>query len=126
MRRTCIVCSAHFEAKRRDAATCSATCRSNRRNGAARTNIVETELVKATRRELEAAGKLDTRLGQQAVILAARMSGTQTAAGVGTLSKELDRVVAAAVGVIAAAKTPSDKSDDVDEFRTRRDKKRAS
>jgi hypothetical protein len=126
MRRTCIVCRAHFEAKRRDAATCSATCRSNRRNGAARTNIVETPLVRATKAELEAAGKLDTRLGQQALILAARMSGTQTAAGVGTLSKELDRVVAAAVGAIAAAKPASSKGDDVDELRTRRDNKRAS
>ena len=95
MQRSCSVCGRDFEAKRKDAITCSATCRSNRRNGKSAIGNVDTPLVKATRAELQAAGKLDTRLGQQALVLAAAMSA---GAGAGPLSKELDRVMEAAIG----------------------------
>ncbi|WP_201029539.1 hypothetical protein [Mycolicibacterium canariasense] len=78
-------------------------------------------LVKATMVELEAAGKLDSMLGQQALALARRMSGEVT--GIAALSKELSRVMAAATantpGSVAAV------ADGIDELRARRDAKRA-
>ena len=95
MQRTCAVCGRDFDAKRKDAITCGATCRSNRRNGKSATTPTDTPLVRATRAELEAAGKLDTRLGQQALVLAVGMS---TGSGVGQFAaryraawKALDR-----------------------------------
>jgi len=121
VQRTCAVCGRDFDAKRKDAITCGATCRSNRRNGKSATTPTDTPLVRATRAELEAAGKLDTRLGQQALVLAAGMS---TGSGVGQLSKELDRVMEAAIGI--SVKPPAAGTGDaVDELRARRDAKRA-
>ena len=126
MQRTCSICGKSFTAKRKDARTCSATCRSNKRNGAKPAEVIESPLVRATRAELEAAGKLDTRLGQQALVLAARMSGTETPGGVGTLSKELDRVVSAAIGVVPPSAQPAaGTGDEIDELKSRRDAKRA-
>lgn len=122
MQRTCCVCGRDFEAKRKDAKMCGATCRSNKRNGATLGNPIETPLVKATRAELEVAGKLDTRHGQQALVLAAQMS---TGNSVGTLSKELDRVMAAATGITLSLNPTAGQGDDVDELRVRRNAKRA-
>lgn len=123
MQRTCDVCGADFEAKRKDAKTCSATCRSNKRNMSsppAPSEVGSNSLVKATTAELEAAGKVDTMLGQLAISLAGRMSGTTT--GLAALSKELREVTNAAIGVKAAGSAPV--VDDVDELRARRDAKR--
>lgn len=124
MQRSCSVCGRDFDAKRKDATTCGSTCRANRHRGKVAnpaTNLVDTPLVRATRAELEAAGKLDTRLGQQALVLAAGMS---TGSGVGQLSKELDRVMEAAIGI--SVKPPAAGTGDaVDELRARRDAKRA-
>ena len=122
MQRSCSVCGRDFEAKRKDAITCSATCRSNRRNGKSAIGNVDTPLVKATRAELQAAGKLDTRLGQQALVLAAAMSA---GAGAGPLSKELDRVMEAAIGFAPPRAPAAGAGDEVDELRARRDAKRA-
>ena len=122
MQRSCSVCGRDFEAKRKDAITCSATCRSNRRNGKSVTNPVDTPLVRATRAELEAAGKLDTRLGQQALVLAAGMSA---GSGVGQLSRELDRVMAEAIGFTPPTAGTAPTGDTLDELRARRDAKRA-
>lgn len=122
MRHKCDVCGNAFEAKRRDARTCSAACRNNRRRGAR--PAPENSLVAATRRELAAAGKLDSMLGQQALVLAARLVGSATSGGVGTLSKELSRVTAAAIGSTPSSPAAG-KGDDVDELRARRDAKRA-
>lgn len=75
-------------------------------------------LVKATMTELEAAGVLDTMLGQQALRIATQMSGFETAGGMAALSKELSRVMAeamrAAVPLVA---------DPVDELAKRREEK---
>jgi hypothetical protein len=84
----------------------------------------ESPLVKATRAELEAAGKLHTVLGQVALVLAAAMTTAQTTAGVAALSRELSRVTDAAIGT-ARTTTPSPgQSDGIDELRERRDAKR--
>jgi hypothetical protein len=77
-------------------------------------------LVQATRRELEAADKVDTMLGQQALALAARMSGTETPGGIASISRELRTVMAAAIGPVSKVT----KADSVDELRARRDAKR--
>ncbi|KQH75586.1 hypothetical protein AO501_25245 [Mycobacterium gordonae] len=82
-------------------------------------------LVAATKRELEAAGKLDSMLGQQALALAARMSGADTVAGYASLSRELRTVMAAAIGTAPAAPPAAGQGDEVDELRARRDAKRA-
>lgn len=124
MRRTCDVCGRDFEAKRRDARSCSATCRSNRRNMSTPPTagqVAGNSLVKATTAELAAAGKVDTMLGQLAISLAGRMSGTTT--GLAALSRELRSVIDAAVGVKSSGVAP--KADGIDELRARRDAKRA-
>ena len=125
MQRICEVCDNSFEAKRKDAKTCSSTCRSNKRNQvpAVDPGLVEANsLVKATRVELEAAGKVDTALGQLAISLAGRMSGTTT--GLAALSRELRSVMDAAIGKPAGS-GGSTGGDGIDELRARRDAKRA-
>ena len=122
MRRACDMCGRDYEAKRSDSRTCGSTCRNNKARGADRVGPVDSPLVRATHAELEAAGKLNTRHGQQALVLAARMS---TGTGVGPLSKELDRVMAAAIGFTPVATPAPGAGDDVDELRARRDAKRA-
>lgn len=127
MQRTCDVCGRDFEAKRRDAKMCSATCRSNKRNMSAPSDAGDdggNSLVKATMAELEAAGKLDTMLGQQALSLARRMSSEAT--GVAALSKELSRVAAAALANVPGAGSSTTAADEVDELRKRRNAKRAA
>lgn len=58
----------------------------------------EAELVTTTRRELEDAGKLDTALGQQALLLAERMaSPSASAAAVASLAKRHSDLIAALV-----------------------------
>lgn len=125
MQRTCDVCGRDFEAKRKDARTCSATCRSNKRNMSSPPDPDGdggNSLVKATMVELEAAGKLDSMLGQQALALARRMSTEVT--GVAALSKELSRVMAAATANVAGSGSAV-VVDAVDELRARRNAKRA-
>lgn len=120
MQRSCHVCGRDFEAKRKDAITCSATCRSRKRNVVPPSDPSDNSLVKATRTELEAAGKVDTMLGQLALTLAARLRTEMT--GASTLSKELRAVVAEACGTTATGAAAV--VDDVDELRARRDAKR--
>jgi hypothetical protein len=123
MQKTCEACGRDYETSRSNSLTCSATCRSRKRSGIRAGAKPESDLVKAVRAELESAGKLNTRHGQQALVLAAQMS---TGTGVGTLSKELDRVMASALGVQLAGATPAASTgDSVDELRARRDAKRA-
>ena len=125
MQRMCDVCGSEFEAKRKDAKTCSATCRSNKRNQVPAPDpdeVGQNSLVKATKTELEAAGKVDTMLGQLAISLAGRMSGTTT--GLAALSRELRSVTDAAIGMKAKGGTDA-KADGIDELRARRDAKKA-
>lgn len=121
MQRCCIVCGRKYEARQANSRTCSATCRSRKARGAADPPAADSPLVRALARELEAAGKLDSLHGQQALALAARMSGAQTSAGVASLSRELRTVMTAAIG----SSSPTN-ADVIDELKKRRDAKRAS
>lgn len=79
-------------------------------------------LVDAIRSELEEAGKLNTSLGQLALVLARRIGSETT--GVAALSKELSRVTAAAIGAATPGASTTD-GDYIDELRQRRDAKKA-
>lgn len=69
--------------------------------------------------ELDAAGRLVSVPGVQAVLLASRMEGLmETGAAVAALSKELSRVMGEALGAASAVADP------VDELRRLRDAKR--
>jgi hypothetical protein len=122
--RNCDSCGNPYAAKSVRSRFCSDTCRVRHSRGAVSAPSAESSespLVKATREELEAAGKVDTVLGQTALILAAAMTTAQTTAGVTALSKELSRVAAAAIG---SAPTPGGAGDYIDEIKKRRDAKR--
>lgn len=88
MQRDCNVCGRDYEARQKNSQYCGATWRSRKSRGAVPSSPTDSALVRATKAELDVAGRLDTMLGQQALALAKRMSGTETGAG-----------IAAAVGV---------------------------
>ena len=127
MLRNCDTCGRSYEAKTRRSLYCGDLCRARKHRGAAPVPNVEgldNPLVNATRRELEAAGKLDTAMGQLALVLAAGLSSTQTTTGLAALSKELSRVTAKAIGSTTAPAPGA--GDDIDELKARRDAKRSS
>lgn len=125
MRRNCNMCGREYEAKTKRSSMCSSTCRARKARGATPAIPADTPLVRATLAELDAAKKLDTMLGQQALALAARMSGTETVGGIAALSRELRTVMAAAVGAVPATAPAPGTGDNVDELRVRRNAKRA-
>ena len=140
MTRNCDICGKPFEAMRPTRRFCSATCRQR----ASRGSIVRTPtvarpaqmrgadvtppthppagdyaLVDALRAELEAAGVINSRPGQQALLLAEKMCEFGTGGGTVALSREIRRVRAEA---LQRAPVPADHP--MDELRRRRDKKR--
>lgn len=129
MRRECAVCGTGFEAKRPQARYCGETCKKRAQRGGIATpatpapvvNRAVSGLVDAVEAELEAAGKLNSMIGQHAMELANRIvSAPGMNAGVASLSKELSRVMAEALKVSTAKANP------LDELRARRDAKRAA
>ena len=78
-----------------------------------------TELVERLSGELEAAGRLDTVAGRQALLLARRLEDPLTSFGAAaaSLSKELREVLAEAMAGVAR------EGDPVDELRARRERK---
>lgn len=141
MKRNCDECGREYETKRPQSRSCGATCRkrkSRRQQEQPSTTpattvapeVVEGPLVIATRDELQAAGKLETMLGQQAVRLAEEMSSSQTAAGMASLSKELRTIMAELKPRTqftpgSGERVPAE-TDEVDDLRARRDAKLAS
>lgn len=128
MRKTCAVCPAEFEAKRAVAKYCSERCRkrAQRRPGGVHREVVPIEqakpadwpIVEVTRRELEAAGRLDSVTGQQAMRLAERMCGQfDTGSAIAAISKELRAVMAEA---LADAPKVADSLDELAERRRRK------
>ena len=110
LRKTCDDCGSDYEARSARSRFCSDACRvrSSRKSSPPDPEVVSSDpLVKATTRELEAAGKLDTRIGHQALALARRMAtGIETGGGVAALSRELRSVLDAAIGGKASGSAP--------------------
>jgi hypothetical protein len=128
MRHTCKYCRRKFDA-RSDAIFCSPTCKArnhdaprNAQNRKTTTPVSEHPFVLATRRELEAAGRLDSLLGVAAVNLAEAMCAPRKRnSEMVALSREFSRTVKAAlkgapVGKLAVVRP-------VDELTTRRTKR---
>jgi hypothetical protein len=127
MLRHCDVCSAEYLAKRRSSRFCSDRCRKRANRGAAtlagRANVVElapeepSELVSAVRSELKAAGRLNSSLGQQAILLAARIGAPfDTGSSVAALHRELRSTMERALKDVVLV-------DPLDELRAWRDRK---
>lgn len=118
--RECTQCGGPNETKGRYAQFCSAECRATSRLEPETPRAAEPEdsypLADVVRRELEAAGVLDTALGQQAVTIAVRMADA-AATALAPLSKELRSVMA------AATRGAETEADPVDELKLRRDRK---
>lgn len=114
---SCAACGRPYEAKTSRARYCSETCKKRGQRRATDAPVEPSpSLVDATRLELDAAGLLDTRMGQQAMALAAKVaSGYDTGSALAAASKELDRLIDKAMA--STAKTVSR----VDEMKARRD-----
>lgn len=124
----CGVCGEPFTARTSKARFCGPTCRSRAHRRAksgepARpTQPVQSAsapdgLVGQVRSALEAAGKLDTVTGQQALAVAAKMlAAGESGSAVAALSRDLSRLMAAVVGA-------GEEADVVDEVQRKRDEK---
>lgn len=141
MDRTCEVCSTQYVAKRATSKYCSGACRkraADRREAeraadrAASSQVSEpaaarpapsTELTDRIAAELEAAGRLDSIAGRQALLLARRLEDPETSFGsaAASLSRELREVMAEAMAGVALADDPVERFRD--ELRERRERK---
>ena len=133
METRCEVCGGSFEAKRRTARFCSSKCRVRAHRGA---QVVELPAEKPARvtaeapmssgsveaavvKQLAEVERVDTPMGQAALVLARRLDGgaADTGSAVAALVKQLEATLEAAT---AGAKA---EDDPVDELRKRRDRK---
>jgi len=123
----CAQCTTEFEARRATAKFCSSTCRSraNRAPAAAanastkgkKPGSAASDFEAATRKELVRLNKLDSMLGQQALVVARRLAnGAETGSAVATLSKEHSRLMGLLSGKAGAG-------DEIDEVARKRDEK---
>jgi hypothetical protein len=123
MGRSCAGCGESIEQRHPSAKYCSDTCRqrgSRKGRQAASVDSAEPPLVAAVRRELQAAGRLDGVLGQQAVELARQMASPfDTGSARASVSRELRAVMAEALADAPAA------DDALDELTQRRMRKTA-
>lgn len=117
---TCASCTADFEAKNSTAKYCSATCRSrgSRLGRISPDRPPESSgLRDAVVRELIEAGRLDTPLGNLALILADTISSPRTTgSAVASLSRELSVVMVKALEGVRG-------EDHLDELRRKREQK---
>ena len=97
-------------------------CRKRASRGGGVVSLPPSGLAEAVERELKAAGRLESAVGQQALALAVRIStpSADTGSSVAALSKELRAVMDAALADVEA------ESDPIDELRAWRDRKRAA
>lgn len=128
MERACDSCRQKYEARRPSSRFCGPTCRQRARRGMKPAVIgsappppdpdVVPPLVARVIRDLDTAGRLDTTPGQQAVLLATRLSSPhETGASVASMNRELRATMAEALQGTAKA------ADHVDEVKARRDRK---
>lgn len=126
MQRACDSCGEEYEARRPSSRFCSTRCRVRAQRGAvqrppepiAEPRQATSGVTGATWAALEAAGRVDTPLGQAAMVLAARVdAGVDTGSGLASLARELRATLDAATRGAQAAVDP------LDELRARRDGK---
>lgn len=126
MDRNCDVCGIAYTAHRPSSRFCSDTCRKRAQRGALTVeeggfeaeNEAPGPVEGATLVALEAAGRLETPLGQAAVTLARRLDRSQRepAAGVATVAKQLGATLEAATAGVRRSADP------LDELKLRRDR----
>lgn len=132
MQRNCDVCGRPYEAKRSTSRYCGSGCRARKSQQPGvvpapvtpltATELPSTGLAVVTTSELEAAGRLNTTVGQQAVSLALRIEASfgDTGSSVAALHKQLDALMDKALAGVALA------SDPLDELKAWRDRRRAN
>lgn len=132
MMRNCVVCGETYSAQRPQSKYCGQTCRKRRQRSPevvkTREFPAETDqdadsggavgLVESVRHALTKAKRMETTIGQQALLIAERMSRFDTGGGTAALSRELRAIMAEALREAAEV-------DPVDELNARRDAKRA-
>jgi hypothetical protein len=126
--RYCVVCGVEYLARRPSSRYCSDRCRQRaKRGGTARPGAaklpppVDTPLLAAVRRELEAAGRADSWLGRAALMLAWRLGDPACpSAAIAPLPKELRFTMAVALKDVIVGADP------LDEIQRRRELKRRS
>jgi hypothetical protein len=125
MQRPCDACGEPYQAQRASSRFCSSRCRV-RFHAAGGGKVAELPVLSqgpleaATARRLEAVGRLDSVLGQQALMLARRLDAPgEPGAAVASLSRELRAVMVEALEGVAA------QADDLDELKARRERKHA-
>jgi len=135
MTKSCAVCGKSFDAQRPTAKYCGGTCRTRASRAGGPPAVAPSPvvvrivddmlgsplpLVAAAERELAAAGRMDTMLGQATLELARRISSPmESGASVASLMKQLRETMADALKGAAIAADP------LDELRALRDAKRA-
>ncbi len=145
MDRTCEVCGAGYAARRATAKYCSPKCRKRaadrreaeraaERAASAQVSVSRpgrtepsTEFADRIAAELEAAGRLDSVAGRQALLLARRLEDPETSFGsaAASLSKELREVLAEAMAGVAQVGDPIEAirdgiRDDLKKYRDRK------
>lgn len=125
MTRACNFCGREYEAKTSVSKFCSSTCRARVSKGQTPVKALPTPTpspvrvadlpqVAKVRAELEAAGKVDTALGEHALWLAQRLaSGQDPASGVAALSREMRATLAEATRGAAAESRLSSYQDEL-------------
>lgn len=119
MERQCALCGAPFTAKRSTARYCSGSCRARASQGATpvtpmpTTQPAEARVVEATRRELVDADRLETALGQAALVLARRVeSDRDTGSAAAAVTREWRATLAEATKGAGAQASPLDRARD--------------
>lgn len=126
---TCGQCGESFEAERQTRKYCGDRCRQQARRRTSESEAAEiveaiagvplVDLLGQTRADLEEMNKTDTVLGQQALVVATRMtSAKDTGSAIAALSRELDRIM------LRLRSGASAQEDEVGSARRRRDEKR--
>ena len=128
MQRKCESCKRAYQATRPNSKFCGDTCRKRAQRSPKPATMKQPKappvlvvgLGAVTARELEAADRLDTVLGQAALVLARRIeSPMETGASIASMTKQLRETLADALKGAAQAADP------LDEIRARRESKRA-
>lgn len=126
----CAVCGVTFQARSKKARYCSDRCRKRKDKAeVVQLNTAADDLRKAfeggvtaaTTAELEAAGRLDTALGQACLVLARRLDfpGLDTGSAVASVARQLDAMMATATRGAGQKTAPQQLRDELAERRAK-------